>query len=345
MILLQYINYYTFEFKIFAECSRRFARLEQDHHNASDTTGSTNITNIAERYRITLRPLIFIMERLQKMTSVRPETQNERTFQREFTKPIEDTLSALRKPFDSRFNDNWMKFTVFYNLLQSKTLARPLRMKDISPVLAQMHDTSISMPGVSNSDGRQTDPIFIQCVNNDVRILPSKTKPKKLSFHGSDGQRYTFLFKGLEDLHLDERIMQFLSVANSIMRKSSHIGDSQYCARHYSVIPLGLRSGLISWVDGVTPIFGIYRRWLGRKNFQPKKPDVRSTATTATGAHNVGNNVEGMAVRMSELYKSKLIPRLAEHKVKITDNRKDWPLEATRKVNYNMLLCCLTKPY
>ena len=27
---------------------------------------------------------------------------------------------------------------------------------------------------------------------------------------GTDGGRYTYLFKGLEDLHLDERIMQFL---------------------------------------------------------------------------------------------------------------------------------------
>lgn len=290
------------------------------------TDNSNNNTNISERYRITLRPLIFIMERLQKMTSVRPETQNERSFQRDFTKPIEDTLVALRKPFDSRFRDNWHKFTAFYNLLQTKSLARPLRMKDISPVLAQMRDTSIRMPGVAGSE----EPILVKCVNNDVRILPSKTKPKKLSFHGSDGQRYTYLFKGLEDLHLDERVMQFLSVANSIMRKSSGIGGPKYCARHYSVIPLGLRSGLISWVEGVTPVFGIYRRWLGRENFQPKKTDVKSTTT---GQRDVDKG-EVMSVRMSELYKSKLVPRLAEHKVKITDNRKDWPLEATRKVNY-----------
>ena len=30
------------------------------------------------------------------------------------------------------------------------------------------------------------------------------------SLIGTDGGRYTYLFKGLEDLHLDERIMQFL---------------------------------------------------------------------------------------------------------------------------------------
>lgn len=285
------------------------------------------------------------MERLQKMTSVRPETQNERSFQRDFTKHIEDTLVALRKPFDCRFSDNWLKFTAFYNRLQSKTLARPLRMKDISPVLAKMQDTIISMPGVASSDDAQSEPIFIKSVNNDVRILPSKTKPKKLSFHGSNGKRYTYLFKSLEDLHLDERMMQFLSVANALMRKSSsHSGDSKYCARHYSVIPLGLRSGLIRWVDGVTPIFGIYRRWLGREKFQPKKADAKSSTTSASAAQNGGNGAV-MTVRVSELYKSKLVPRLAEHKMKMTDNRKDWPLEATRKVNYCETLVPLSQTY
>jgi PI-3-kinase-related kinase SMG-1 len=77
--------------------------------------------------------------------------------------------------------------------------------------------------------------------------------------------RYTYLFKGLEDLHLDERIMQFLSIANTMMQRSSATSESMYRARHYSVIPLGARSGLISWVDGVTPLFGLYKRWQQRE--------------------------------------------------------------------------------
>lgn len=70
--------------------------------------------------------------------------------------------------------------------------------------------------------------------------------------------RYTYLFKGLEDLHLDERIMQFLSVANTMLQ------GTDYHARHYSVVPLGPHSGLISWVDHVTPIFAVYKRWQQR---------------------------------------------------------------------------------
>ena len=36
-------------------------------------------------------------------------------------------------------------------------------------------------------------------------------------------------------------------------------------ARHYSVTPLGARSGLIQWVDGATPLFSLYKRWQQRE--------------------------------------------------------------------------------
>lgn len=36
-------------------------------------------------------------------------------------------------------------------------------------------------------------------------------------------------------------------------------------ARHYSVTPLGSRSGLIQWVEGCTPLFGLYKRWQQRE--------------------------------------------------------------------------------
>lgn len=67
--------------------------------------------------------------------------------------------------------------------------------------------------------------------------------------------------------------MQFLQIANSMMTKStdSNGNVSKYRARHYSVIPLGPRSGLISWVDGVVPIFALYKKWQQREAANPRK--------------------------------------------------------------------------
>ena len=77
--------------------------------------------------------------------------------------------------------------------------------------------------------------------------------------------RYAYLYKGMEDLHLDQRIMQVLSLANVLLQADGFKAKSGYQARHYSVIPLGPRSGLIQWVDGVTPLFALYKRWLQRQ--------------------------------------------------------------------------------
>lgn len=136
-----------------------------------------------------------------------------------------------------------------------------LHLEEISPRLVTMTTTEMALPGeVSASDA-----VTIQSVGNTITILPTKTKPKKLFFLGSDGRNYPYLFKGLEDLHLDERIMQFLSIVNTMFTKINQQGQPHFHARHYSVTPLGTRSGLIQWVDGATPLFGLYKRWQQRE--------------------------------------------------------------------------------
>ena len=82
-------------------------------------------------------------------------------------------------------------------------------MKEISPRLAKLKDSYLPVPGRSGLTVIQFHPV--------LTILPTKTRPKKLHLRGGDGRNYTYLFKGLEDLHLDERIMQFLSVCNRLL--------------------------------------------------------------------------------------------------------------------------------
>ena len=160
--------------------------------------------------------------------------------------------------------------------------------------------------------------VTIKSVDNNVQILPTKTKPKKLVFHGSDGHVYTYLFKGLEDLHLDERIMQFLSICNTMMSKTNDANSKKvYRARHYSVIPLGPRSGLIQWVDGVTPLFALYKRWQQRES--------------AMNSKNANGTNAAAVLRPSELFYSKLTPLLKERGI-ATDNRKEWPQAILKQV-------------
>ena len=95
-----------------------------------------------------------------------------------------------------------------------------------------------------------------------MEVLPTKTRPKKLVLVGSDGKQYTYLLKGREDLHLDERIMQLLRVVSGLLRTERHTrAYPAVRARSYVVLPLGRRAGLIQWVGGVTPLFTLYKEW------------------------------------------------------------------------------------
>ncbi|ALC49235.1 nonC [Drosophila busckii] len=247
-------------------------------------------------------------------TSRAPETSYERNFKRRFDSCIQQTLHAMQS---SAYPACWEQLKQLYNVLQHNLMrgsSNTLRTQGISPVLCELKHMRISMPGLDASGAAQ--PVLIERVDNLVCILLTKTKPKKIAFYGSNGQRYTFLFKGLEDLHLDERIMQFLAISNAIMANKEDARAAgqlsiDYRAHHYSVIPLGPQSGLISWVDGLTPLFALYKKW------QQRQP--QSTAPAA-------------ARRLTDLYYNKLSPLLAKHNLHVSDPRRQWPLAALRQV-------------
>lgn len=96
-----------------------------------------------------------------------------------------------------------------------KRASHMLKMKDVSNTLSLLADTYIPLPGIIAKGTKH--PVTLKSVVHSIQILPTKTKPKKLAFIGSDGQKYMYLFKGLEDLHLDERIMQLLNIVNDML--------------------------------------------------------------------------------------------------------------------------------
>ena len=76
--------------------------------------------------------------------------------------------------------------------------------------------------------------------------------------------------------------MQFLSIANLMMTKSIDCNGNvtHYRAEHYSVIPLGPRSGLITWVDHTVPIFSLYKKWQQREALQKKEGKGAGSSAT-----------------------------------------------------------------
>lgn len=81
------------------------------------------------------------------------------------------------------------------------------------------------------TNSKSASQITISAFDPIVTVIPTKTKPKKLVLIGSNGTKYAYLLKGKEDMHLDERIMQFLSVVNTVLS-----GNHKVITNHFQSI-------------------------------------------------------------------------------------------------------------
>lgn len=102
---------------------------------------------------------------------------------------------------------------------------------------------------------------------------------------------------------------------------------------------MGAHSGLISWVDGMTPIFALYKKWQQRQATSPKKektpPNTTNPTATAkpTTKTTTSKSPPQAILRPSELYFQKLTPLLNKHNIKATQSsRKEWPLDVLKQV-------------
>lgn len=97
-----------------------------------------------------------------------------------------------------------------------------MQLTDLSPQLMKQHFSNVPIPGL-DFDSTDSKIVTISSFQKDVLILPSKTRPKKIFLSGSNGQTFAYLLKGNEDLHLDERIMQFHNVVNQILSSDQEV--------------------------------------------------------------------------------------------------------------------------
>ena len=160
---------------------------------------------------------IFTLEKVKEITNQAPETRHEEWFQETYGDLISEALLKLTTPEDPTNPGNcWTAFKQVYQRIKtqififshvikrnrithcfifqlhrglqeraSRRASLLLQMDQISSKLSNLRSTTIAMPGISS----QNKVVTIEGVSNHVQILPTKTKPKKLVFLGSDGKR------------------------------------------------------------------------------------------------------------------------------------------------------------
>ncbi|KAJ2607162.1 hypothetical protein EV177_005673 [Coemansia sp. RSA 1804] len=101
-----------------------------------------------------------------------------------------------------------------------------------------------------------TDLPTISGFDDEIEVMHSLQRPKKITVVGSDGQKYSFLCKPKDDLRKDARLMEFNSMINQLLGTQTQTQKQKrgLHIRTYAVIPLNEECGLIQWVGPTTGI-------------------------------------------------------------------------------------------
>jgi hypothetical protein len=219
--------------------------------------------SLADSYATIMRPAVSRLERFLRDMSryglvegVPPAaipTKHDLWFVNRHKEAIEAALRALRDPPADVEDLDFVAVPLREVIKELNKLSKrsTIRLDSVSAELSRS-GVDVPVPGVPQSGS------IVASVDPHIQVLPTKTKPKKLTMTATDGKKYSFLLKGKEDLHLDERIMQLLTTVNQFLQKDTPSETRGLCTRHYAVIPLGRTGGLIQWVDRAVPLFHVY---------------------------------------------------------------------------------------
>lgn len=113
------------------------------------------------------------------------------------------------------------------------------------------------------------DVITIDGFLDDVLVLGSLAKPRKLTARGSNGQLYGLLIKPKDDLRTDQRLMEFNGLINRSLKRDTESSKRQLYIRTYAVTPLNEECGIIEWVDGLKTLRDILLSIYKTRNITP----------------------------------------------------------------------------
>lgn len=110
--------------------------------------------------------------------------------------------------------------------------------------------------GVASHDGSHhpfsLQPVCIAGFDDEIEVMTSLVKPKKITIRGTDGFGYTMMAKPKDDLRKDSRLMEFNGLVNRLLSADDEARTRNLRIRTYSVVPLNEECGLVEWVPHLT---------------------------------------------------------------------------------------------
>ncbi|TDZ36272.1 Protein kinase rad3 [Colletotrichum trifolii] len=139
------------------------------------------------------------------------------------------------------------------------------------------------------------DVITIDSFLDDVLILGSLAKPRRLTCRGTDGKSYMLMIKPKDDLRTDQRLMEFNGMINRSLKRDPEASRRQLYIKTYAVVPLNEECGIIEWVDGLKTLREILLDQYKARSVHPDYNQIkRMMAEAVTGPNNIKLFTEGV---------------------------------------------------
>lgn len=143
-----------------------------------------------------------------------------------------------------------------------------------SPLLLPTQEAlTVALPFAFTGSTKDHNPFPVKLVTlasfrDEVDVMSSLIRPKKLSVNGSDGNVYSFLVKPSDDLRKDARLMDFNGMINKLLKNDSASRRRNLYIRTYAVVPLSEECGLCEWVNNTVPFRTIITKYYTPRGLQ-----------------------------------------------------------------------------
>lgn len=189
------------------------------------------------------------------------------TMDKQFLKALESPLATCASSIarftatEGSFNTLWTQLKRFFEILRDRfKKIETIELVHVSEALANKKSFLLSIPGTYIVNGQSP---LISHLDPTLPVLSTQQHPRLLYMTDTSGIRWKFLLKGNEDLRLDQRIMQFFNLINSLLSSNKVTAELGVSISKYAIIPFAPNAGLISWVTGADTLHQLvmdYRR-------------------------------------------------------------------------------------
>lgn len=185
-----------------------------------------------------------------------------------------------------------------------RTLPRMLSKSDFSEIMIPIHKFRKLVLPNPDFKSSQHNPfpnhyVHIVGIEDEVAILTSLQKPRKITLRGSDGKRYVQMLKAKDDLRKDFRLMEFNDIVNQLLSREADARQRRLNIRLYSVAPLNEECGMIEWVPDLLGLRPILTTLYKQKGIQMTGRELKELCC----------NLKDPLVKKREIFLKKLLPR------------------------------------